>query len=139
MMILILGWCKWFVHCWNLPLVLEYILNKCGYVIYHFNVHLSLFFFFANDLLLHAAYFIFNLDYGKLLRRWEYQTILPVSWETCTRVKKQQSELCMEELTGSGLRKEYGRAVCCHPVCLTNTLSTSWEMRGWMSYKLESR
>ena len=26
---------------------------------------------------------------------------------------------------GSGLRKEYDRAVCCHPVCLTFTLSTS--------------
>ena len=26
---------------------------------------------------------------GKLLKRWEYQTILPVSWETCMRVKKQ--------------------------------------------------
>ena len=30
------------------------------------------------------------------------------------RVKKQQLELCMEQLTGSRLRKEYGRAVCCH-------------------------
>ena len=37
------------------------------------------------------------------------------------------------------MRKEYDRAVCCHPVCLTYTLSTSWEMLGWMSYKLESR
>ena len=25
---------------------------------------------------------------GKLLKRWEYQTILPVSWETCMWVKK---------------------------------------------------
>ena len=25
----------------------------------------------------------------------------------------------------SGLRKEYDRAVCCHPVCLTYMLSTS--------------
>ena len=45
----------------------------------------------------------------------------------------------MEQLTGSGLRKEYDRAVCCHSVYLTYTLSTSWEMPGWMSYKLESR
>ena len=36
-------------------------------------------------------------------------------------------------------RKQYNRAVCCHPVCLTYMLSTSWEMPGWMSYKLESR
>ena len=27
---------------------------------------------------------------GKLLKRWEYQTILPISWETCMQVKKQQ-------------------------------------------------
>ena len=28
-------------------------------------------------------------NYGKLLKRWKYQTILPVSWETCMWVKKQ--------------------------------------------------
>ena len=43
---------------------------------------------------------------GKLLKRWEYQIILPVSWETCMQVKKQQLEPCMELLIGSGLRKE---------------------------------
>ena len=26
---------------------------------------------------------------GKFFKRWEYQTILPVSWEICMRVKKQ--------------------------------------------------
>ena len=30
------------------------------------------------------------------------------------RVKKQLVEPCMEQMTGSRLRKEYGRAVCCH-------------------------
>ena len=29
---------------------------------------------------------------GKFLKRWEYQTILPDSWETCRQVKKQQLE-----------------------------------------------
>ena len=29
-------------------------------------------------------------DSGKFLKRWEYQTTLPVSWETCVQVKKQQ-------------------------------------------------
>ena len=77
---------------------------------------------------------------GKLLKRWEYKTILSVSWETCMWVKMQQLELCMEQLTGSGLRKEYNKAVVyCHPVYLTYTQSTSWEMPGWVSYKLESR
>ena len=35
-------------------------------------------------------------------------------------VKKQQLEPCMEQLIGSGLRKEYDRTVCCHPVYLFN-------------------
>ena len=43
-------------------------------------------------------------------QRWEYQTILPVSWETCMHVKKQQLEPYMEKLTGSGLREEYDKA-----------------------------
>ena len=30
-----------------------------------------------------------------------------------------------EQLTGSRLRKEYNRAVCCHPVYLTYILGTS--------------
>ena len=38
----------------------------------------------------------------------------------------------MEQLIGSGLRKENDRAVCCHPVYLTYPLSTSWKMEGWM-------
>ena len=54
------------------------------------------------------------------------------------QVKKQQLEHSMEQLTGSGLRKEY-KAVYYHPVYLTYTQSTSCEMLGWMSYKLESR
>ena len=78
-------------------------------------------------------------NYGKFLKRWEYQTILPVSWETCMWVKKQQLECFMEQLIGSRSRKEYDRAVCWHPPCLTYTVSASWEMPGWMSYKLESR
>ena len=76
-----------------------------------------------------------NRPWRKLLKRWEYQTILPVSWETYLWVKKQWSEHYMEQLTGSGLRKEYDKAVYCHPVMQ----STSCEMPGWMSYKLESR
>ena len=54
-------------------------------------------------------------------------------------VKKQQLEPNMEQMIGSRLRKEYIRAVCCHPVYLTYMLSTLWEMLGWMSYKAESR
>ena len=38
---------------------------------------------------------------GKFLKRWEYQTTLPASWETCMQVKKQQLEPNMEQQTGS--------------------------------------
>ena len=34
--------------------------------------------------------------------------------------------------------KEYNMAVFCHPVYLTYTQRASWEMPGWMSYKLGS-
>ena len=33
---------------------------------------------------------------GKFFKRWEYQTILPASWEICMQVKKQQLELDLE-------------------------------------------
>ena len=42
------------------------------------------------------------LNCGKLLKRWEYQTTWPASWEIYTQVKKQQLELDMEQ-TGSKL------------------------------------
>ena len=60
---------------------------------------------------------------GKFFKRWEYQTTLPASWETCTQVKKQQLKPNMEQQTGSKsgskLGKEYVKAVYCHPAYLT--------------------
>ena len=76
---------------------------------------------------------------GKFLQRWEYQTTLHVSWNTCMQVKKQQLEPDMEHQTGSKLGKEYIKAVYCHPAYLTSMQSTSCEMLGWMNHKLESR
>ena len=38
---------------------------------------------------------------GKFLKRWEYQTTWPTSWEICMQVRKQQLELDMEQQTGS--------------------------------------
>ena len=55
------------------------------------------------------------------------------------QVKKQQLELDMEQQTGSKSGKEYIKAVYCHHDYLTYMQSTSWEMLGWMKYKLESR
>ena len=37
-------------------------------------------------------------DCGKFLKRWEYQTTFPVSWETCMWVKKQQLEPDIKQL-----------------------------------------
>ena len=45
----------------------------------------------------------------KFLKRWEYRTTLPASWDPCMQVRKQQLELDMEERTGSKLGKEYIR------------------------------
>ena len=67
---------------------------------------------------------------GKFLKRWEYQTILPASWETCMRVKNQQLELEMEEQTGSKFCKEYNKAVYCHPVYL-NLYAEYIRWNGW--------
>ena len=55
----------------------------------------------------------------KILKRWEYQTSWPASWETCMQVKKQQLEPDMEQQTGSKSGKEYVKAVYCHPAYLT--------------------
>ena len=46
------------------------------------------------------------------------------------QVKKQQLELDMEQRTGSKLRKEYIKAVNCHPAYLTYMQSTSGEGNG---------
>ena len=57
---------------------------------------------------------------GKFLKRWESQTTLPASSETCMQFKKQQIELDMEQWTGSKLGKEYIEVVYCHLACLTS-------------------
>ena len=80
-----------------------------------------------------------NKMWKKLLKKWNYQTTLLASWETCSYVKKQQLEPDMEQWTGSKLGKEYVNAVYCHPAYLTLMQSTSFEMPGWMNHWLESR
>ena len=42
-----------------------------------------------------------TINCGKFWKRWEYQSTWPASWETCMQVRKQQSELDMEQQTGS--------------------------------------
>ena len=62
---------------------------------------------------------------GKFLKRWEYHTTWPASWEICMQIKKQQLELSSK----SG--KEYIKAVHCHTAYLTFMQSTSWKMLDW--------
>ena len=69
-------------------------------------------------------------DCGKFLKRWEYQTTCPASWEICMQVKKQQLELGMEQQTGSKSGKEYVKAVYCHSAYLTYMQSTSCKWRA---------
>ena len=76
---------------------------------------------------------------GKFLKRWEYQTTWPASWEICMQIKKQQLELDMEQWTGSKLGKQYVKAVYCHPAYLTYMQSTSCKIPTWIKHKLESR
>ena len=58
---------------------------------------------------------------GKFLKRWN--TRPPLEKSVCRW--KQQLELNMEQHTGSKSRKEYVKAVYCHPAYLTYMQSTS--------------
>ena len=55
---------------------------------------------------------------GKLLKKWEYQTTWPASWETCMQVRKQQLGL-EKQYTDSKQGKEHTKAAYCHPAYLT--------------------
>ena len=46
------------------------------------------------------------MNCGKFFKRWEYQTTLIASSETCMCVKKQQLKSDMERLTSAKLGKE---------------------------------
>ena len=71
-----------------------------------------------------AFHYVDHNKLWKILKEMEFQTTLPVSWETCMQVKKQQLEPDMEQ-TGSKLGKEYVKAVYCHPAYLTYIQTTS--------------
>ena len=81
------------------------------------------------------------VDHNKL---WKILKVMEIpdhltSWETCMQIKKQQLELDMEQQTDSKSRKEYIKAVYCHPAYLTSMQSTSWETLGWLKHKLDLR
>ena len=66
-------------------------------------------------------------DCGKFFKKWDYQTTLPASR---MQVKKQQSELVMEQKTGSKLRMQCVKAIFCHPAYLTYMQSTLCKKNG---------
>ena len=77
----------------------------------------------------------------KFLRRWEYQTTCPASWETCMQVKKQQLELDTGHGTTDWFQIGEGvRQGCILSPCLFNFYA-EYIMRnaGWRKHKLESR
>ena len=75
---------------------------------------------------------------GTFLKKQEYQTTLPISWETYMQVMKQ---VRTEQGTMDWFK--IGKGVCqgcmLSPVYLTYMQNISCRMPGWMSYKLESR
>ena len=64
--------------------------------------------------------FVDHNNCGKFLKRCEYQTTWPASWEICMQVKKQQLKLDMEQQTGSKSGKEYVKAIYILSPCLFN-------------------
>ena len=55
------------------------------------------------------------------------------------QVRKQKSEMDIEQQTSFQLGKEYIKTVYCHPAYLISMQSISWETLGWVKHKLESR
>ena len=72
------------------------------------------------------------MNCGKFFKRWEYQTILPTSWEICMEVKKQQLELDMEQWTGSTLGKEYVKDIYCYLAYLTYSVQHTKCWTQWI-------
>ena len=61
----------------------------------------------------------------KILNEMGIPDLLTCLLRICMQVKKQQLELDMEQQTGSKSRKEYIKAVYCHPAYLAYMQSTS--------------
>ena len=76
------------------------------------------------------VFVLITTNWGKFLKNWEYQTILPAFWEICMQVKKQQLVWDIEQLTSSKLGKEYVKAVYWQPAYLTYMQSISSKMSG---------
>ena len=85
----------------------------------------NIYFYFID----YAKAFVWITTYcGKFLKRWEYQTTWPASWEICIEFKKQKElKPSMKQQIILTLGKEYVKAVYCNPVYLTYMLNISWK------------
>ena len=74
----------------------------------------------------------------KCLKSWEYQTILPTSWETWRQIKKQVRIGYRTDWfqTGKGVCQDYILSPCLFNIY---KVSASCKMPGWMKHKLELR
>ena len=77
-------------------------------------------------------------NWGKFLKRWEYQTILPASWDL---YEGQEATVRTGHGTPDWFKIEKGvfKAEYCDPTYLTYMQNTSCKMLGWMNHKQESR
>ena len=75
----------------------------------------------------------------KILKKMGIPDHLPCLLRTLNAGQEAAVEQDMEQRTDSKLRKEYIKAIYCHPAYLTYMQSASCEMQSWMSHKLESR
>ena len=93
----------------------DQIANNCWIIEKARKFQTNIYFCFIN----HTKAFDYVDPTGKFLKRWEYQTTWPASWEIYLQLKKQQLEPNTEQRTGSNLGKDYVKAVYCHPAYLT--------------------
>ena len=78
------------------------------------------------------------VDHNKLENSWREGNASLTCFLRNLYAGQEATEHNMEQLTGSKLGKEYDKTVYCYPVYLSYVQSTSCEILGWMSYKLES-
>ena len=121
--------------CWIIEKAREF---QKKHLILHYWLHQSIWLYGSQQTVGNSFFFFFFLC-EKFLKRQEYQTTWPASWEICMQVKKQQLKLDMEQEICSKSGKEYVKAVYCHSAYLTYMQSISCEMPSWMKHKLESR
>ena len=76
---------------------------------------------------------------GLFLKRWEYQTTLPISWEPVCRSRSNSWNRTWNNWLVQNWERSYVKVVYCHPAYLTSMQSTPCKMLGCINHKLKSR